>query len=162
MDPLRYDLLFERFLNPERVTMPDIDIDFCVERRDEVIEYVREKYGRKNVAQIITFGTMASRGVIRDVARVLKIPISQADAIAKMIPVKGSKPMPLKDAIKEVPELHELAESDDIRLKELFKYAQTLEGIARNTPVLLLRRMTLLTICRCIKIKTAILRPNGP
>ncbi len=135
LDPLRYDLLFERFLNPERVTMPDIDIDFCVERRDEVIEYVREKYGRKNVAQIITFGTMASRGVIRDVARVLKIPISQADAIAKMIPVKGSKPMPLKDAIKEVPELHELAESDDIRLKELFKYAQTLEGIARNTSV---------------------------
>ena len=135
LDPLRYDLLFERFLNPERVTMPDIDIDFCVERRDEVIEYVREKYGRKNVAQIITFGTMASRGVIRDVARVLKIPIPQADAIAKMIPVKGSKPMHLKDAIREVPELHELAESDDIRLKELFKYAQTLEGIARNTSV---------------------------
>ncbi len=135
LDPLRYDLLFERFLNPERVTMPDIDIDFCVERRDEVIEYVREKYGRKNVAQIITFGTMASRGVIRDVARVLKIPIPQADAIAKMVPVKGSKPMPLKDAIKEVPELHELAESDDIRLKELFRYAQTLEGIARNTSV---------------------------
>ncbi len=135
LDPLRYDLLFERFLNPERVTMPDIDIDFCMERRDEVIEYVRTKYGRNNVAQIITFGTMASRGVIRDVARVLKIPISQADAIAKMIPVKGAKPMHLAEAIKEVPELQKLAQSDDIRMKELFEYAQTLEGIARNTSV---------------------------
>jgi len=135
VDPLRYDLLFERFLNPQRVNMPDIDIDFCMERRDEVIEYVREKYGRNNVAQIITFGTMASRGVIRDVSRVLKIPISQADAIAKMIPIQGAKPMPLKKAFNEVPELRELAQSEDVRMKELIKYSQTLEGIARHTSV---------------------------
>ena len=135
VDPLRYDLLFERFLNPERISMPDIDIDFCQERRDEVIEYVREKYGKKNVAQIITFGTMASRGVIRDVARVLKIPISKADMIAKMIPSKGAKPLPLAKALKEVPELKEMAESDDPALKELFKYSRTLEGIARHASV---------------------------
>ncbi len=135
VDPLRYGLLFERFLNPERVTMPDIDIDFCVERRDEVIDYVREKYGQKNVAQIITFGTMASRGVIRDVSRVLKIPIPKADAIAKQIPVQGAKPMPLKKAFDEVPELKELAESDDHQLQELVKYSRTLEGIARHSSV---------------------------
>lgn len=135
VDPLKYDLLFERFLNPERITMPDIDIDFCVDRRDEVIEYVREKYGRHNVAQIITFGTMASRGVIRDVSRVLKIPIPQADSIAKMVPFEGAKPLPLERAFKEVAELKEIAESDDIRMKELVKYSKTLEGIARHSSV---------------------------
>jgi DNA polymerase-3 subunit alpha len=135
IDPLRYDLLFERFLNPERVTMPDIDIDFCVERRDEVIEYVKEKYGRNNVAQIITFGTMASRGVIRDVSRVLEIPISQADMIAKQVPIVGAKPMKLSRAFKEVPELKELAESEDTKMQELIKYSETLEGIARHASV---------------------------
>ena len=135
IDPLRYDLLFERFLNPERITMPDIDIDFCYERRDEVIDYVKEKYGRKNVAQIITFGTMASRGVIRDVSRVLEIPIAQADAIAKQIPIVGAKPMKIKKAFAEVPELKELAESDDPKIKELIKYSETLEGIARHSSV---------------------------
>ncbi|MEJ2052967.1 MAG: DNA polymerase III subunit alpha [Calditrichaceae bacterium] len=135
IDPIRYDLLFERFLNPERVTMPDIDIDFCYERRDEVIEYVREKYGRKNVAQIITFGTMASRGVIRDVSRVLEIPIPKADAIAKMIPIVGAKPMKIKKAFADVPELKELAESDDAKIRELIKYSETLEGIARHSSV---------------------------
>ncbi|MCD4692435.1 MAG: DNA polymerase III subunit alpha [Calditrichales bacterium] len=135
VDPLRYDLLFERFLNPARITMPDIDIDFCVERREEVIEYVREKYGSKNVAQIITFGTMASRGVIRDVSRVLKIPIKTADTIAKQIPIQGAKPIPLKRAFSEVPELKELAESDDPQTKELVKYSQTLEGIVRHSSV---------------------------
>ncbi len=134
IDPLRYDLLFERFLNPERVSMPDIDVDFCMERRDEVIEYVREKYGRKNVAQIITFGTMASRNVIRDVSRVLKIPISQADTIAKLVP-SGAKPMPLEKAFNEVPELKELSESDDEKIQQLIKYSKTLEGIARHTSV---------------------------
>jgi len=134
IDPLRYDLLFERFLNPERVSMPDIDVDFCMERRDEVIEYVREKYGRKNVAQIITFGTMASRNVIRDVSRVLKIPISQADTIAKLVPT-GAKPMPLEKAFQEVPELKELSESDDQKIQQLIKYSKTLEGIARHTSV---------------------------
>ncbi|MGD9899166.1 MAG: DNA polymerase III subunit alpha [Calditrichaceae bacterium] len=135
VDPLRYDLLFERFLNPERVTMPDIDIDFCVDRRDEVIEYVRNKYGQENVAQIITFGTMAARGVIRDVSRVLKIPISKADTIAKQIPIQGAKPMPLKKAFVDVPELKEIAESDDPQLRELVTYSQTLEGIARHASV---------------------------
>ena len=135
IDPLRYDLLFERFLNPERVTMPDIDIDFCYERRDEVIEYVKDKYGRNNVAQIITFGTMASRGVIRDVSRVLEIPIPQADAIAKQIPIVGAKPMKIKKAFAEVPELKELAESDDPKIQELIKYSETLEGIARHASV---------------------------
>ncbi|MCB9057260.1 MAG: DNA polymerase III subunit alpha [Calditrichae bacterium] len=135
VDPLKYDLLFERFLNPERVTMPDIDIDFCVERRDEVIEYVREKYGRKNVAQIITFGTMASRGVIRDVSRVLKIPIGKADSIAKLVPHEGAKPLPLERAFEEVPELKEIAQSDDIQMQELVKYSKTLEGIARHSSV---------------------------
>ncbi|MHB2153041.1 DNA polymerase III subunit alpha [Calditrichota bacterium GD2] len=134
IDPLRYDLLFERFLNPERVSMPDIDVDFCMERRDEVIEYVRDKYGRKNVAQIITFGTMASRNVIRDVSRVLKIPISQADTIAKLVPT-GAKPMPLEKAFAEVPELKELSESDDEKIQQLIKYSKTLEGIARHTSV---------------------------
>ncbi len=135
VDPLKYDLLFERFLNPERVNMPDIDIDFCVERRDEVIEYVKGKYGHRNVAQIITFGTMASRGVIRDVARVLKISLPKADTIAKLIPHEGAKPMPLEKAFKEVPELKEIAESDDIQLQELTKYSQTLEGLARHASV---------------------------
>ncbi len=134
IDPLRYDLLFERFLNPERISMPDIDVDFCMERRDEVIEYVREKYGRKNVAQIITFGTMASRNVIRDVSRVLKIPISQADTIAKLVPT-GAKPMPLERAFQEVPELKELSQSDDEKIQQLIKYSKTLEGIARHTSV---------------------------
>ncbi len=137
IDPLKYDLLFERFLNPDRVSMPDIDIDFCVERRDEVIEYVRQKYGHNNVAQIITFGKMLSRSVIRDVARVLKIPIQRSDEIAKMIPVKGGgKPMPLSEALIKVPELKELAESDDPQIKELLNYSQTLEGIARQSSVL--------------------------
>ncbi len=135
VDPIRYDLLFERFLNPERVSMPDIDIDFCFERRDEVIEYVKEKYGRKNVAQIITFGTMASRGVIRDVSRVLKIPIPKADAIAKKIPVFQGKPMHLEDAFKKIPELKEIARDSDSQMKELVEYSQTLEGIARHASV---------------------------
>jgi len=136
LDPLRYDLLFERFLNPERISMPDIDVDFCVERRDEIIEYVRHKYGRRNVAQIITFGKMLSRSVIRDVARVLRIPIQRADAIAKLVPTKGGgKPLPLKEALQKVPELKELAESEDRQIQELIKYSITLEGLARHASV---------------------------
>ena len=135
VDPLKYDLLFERFLNPERISMPDIDIDFCFERRDEVLEYVKEKYGRKNVAQIITFGTMASRGVIRDVSRVLKIPIPRADAIAKKIPVIQAKPMPVEDAFEKVPDLKNLANQDDPQINELIEYSKTLEGLARHASV---------------------------
>ncbi len=135
VDPLRYDLLFERFLNPERISMPDIDIDFCFERRDEVIEYVREKYGKRNVAQIITFGTMASRGVVRDVSRVLKIPIPKADAIAKKIPVFQGKPMPIEQAFERIPELKELSAEQDPQIHELVEYAKTLEGLARHASV---------------------------
>ena len=135
VDPLKYDLLFERFLNPERISMPDIDIDFCFERRDEVIEYVREKYGKSNVAQIITFGTMASRGVIRDVSRVLKIPIPKADAIAKKIPVFQGKPMPIEEAFEQIPELKDLAGEHDPQIQELIDYSKTLEGLARHASV---------------------------
>ena len=135
VDPIRYDLLFERFLNPERISMPDIDIDFCYERRDEVIEYVRDKYGKKNVAQIITFGTMASRGVVRDVSRVLKIPIPRADAIAKQIPVIQAKPVPVAEAFNTIPELKKLHEEGDETIKELVEYSKTLEGISRHTSV---------------------------
>lgn len=135
VDPLKYDLLFERFLNPDRVTMPDIDIDFCYERRDEVIEYVRKKYGEKNVAQIITFGTMAARGVVRDVARVLGIEYSQADKIAKLIPIHQGKPMPFQEAFETVPELKELAESGEPQIKELIRHATVLEGLVRHASV---------------------------
>ncbi len=135
IDPLKYDLLFERFLNPERISLPDIDIDFCYERRDEVIDYVKEKYGKNNVAQIITFGTMASRGVIRDVSRVLKIPIPKADAIAKKIPVIQGKPLPLSEAFKIIPELKKLSEEDDPKIAELLEFSKTLEGLARHASV---------------------------
>ena len=135
IDPLKYDLLFERFLNPERISLPDIDIDFCYERRDEVIDYVKEKYGKKNVAQIITFGTMASRGVIRDVSRVLKIPIARADAIAKKIPVIQGKPMRLTEAFKVIPELKKLSEEDDPKIEELMEFSKTLEGLSRHASV---------------------------
>ncbi len=135
VDPIRYDLLFERFLNPERVTMPDIDIDFCYERREEVIDYVRQKYGEKNVAQIITFGTMLSKGVIRDVARVLEISLSDADRIAKQIPVFQGKPMKLEKAFAEIPDLKKLAEGDDPRIQQLIKHAKVLEGLSRHASV---------------------------
>ncbi|RMG64774.1 MAG: DNA polymerase III subunit alpha [Calditrichaeota bacterium] len=135
VDPLKYGLLFERFLNPERISMPDIDIDFCFERRDEVIDYVRQRYGENNVAQIITFGTMASRNAIRDVARVLEIEYAEADRIAKLIPVSQGKPMGLEDAFKKVPELKALAESGDPRFQELIKHARLVEGLARNASV---------------------------
>jgi len=135
VDPLRYGLLFERFLNPERVSMPDIDIDFCFERREEVINYVRKKYGEKNVAQIITFGTMASKGVVRDVARVLGIEYAKADAISKMIPVHQGKPMPLAEALENLPSLKEMVENGDEKFKQLMKHALVLEGLARHASI---------------------------
>lgn len=135
VNPLQYGLLFERFLNPERVSMPDIDIDFCYERREEVIEYVREKYGVKNVAQIITFGTMASKGVVRDVARALGIEYSKADVIAKLIPVFQGKPMPLTEALEKIPELKQMTQNGDEQFNELMKHAQVLEGLARHASI---------------------------
>ena len=133
IDPLKYDLLFERFLNPERVSMPDIDIDFDDRGRSKVIDYVVEKYGRKNVCQIVTFGTMGARSVIRDVARVLGIPLTEADRIAKLIP-EGPK-VDLKTAKEEVAEFRKLENDDNPEVRKLLHYAQVLEGSARHTGV---------------------------
>lgn len=129
VDPIEYDLIFERFLNPERVTMPDIDIDFCYERRNEIIDYVRQKYGEDQVAQIITFGTMAARAVIRDVGRVLKVPLPEVDKIAKMVP--NVLKMTLPKALEQVPELNELTKNESIH-KKMIQYSLTLEGLARH------------------------------
>ncbi len=133
VDPLEYDLLFERFLNPERVSMPDIDIDFDDRGRGRVIDYVVQKYGRENVCQIITFGTMGARSVIRDVARVLGIPLSEADRIAKLIP-EGPK-VTLASAMQEVREFAELKRHPDRQIRNLMHYAEVLEGSARHTGV---------------------------
>jgi len=129
VDPLQYDLLFERFLNPERISMPDIDIDFCMRRRGEVIEYVREKYGADSVAQIITFGTMAAKAVLKDAGRALDMPYGDVDKIAKMVPATLN--IELEDALKQVPQLEELRKSDP-RVKELVEVALRLEGLARH------------------------------
>ncbi len=129
LDPIQYELIFERFLNPERVSMPDIDIDFCYERREEVIDYVKEKYGYDNVCQIITFGTMAARAVIRDVGRVLKMPYGEVDKIAKLVPQQLN--IKLKDALEQVPELKELEQKSDIH-RRLIQYSLVLEGLARH------------------------------
>ncbi|MCD4757659.1 MAG: DNA polymerase III subunit alpha [Arcobacteraceae bacterium] len=129
IDPIPYGLLFERFLNPERVSMPDIDMDFCQARRQEVIDYVVEKYGRANVAQIITFGKLLAKGVIRDVARVLDMPYSQADAMAKLIPDELG--INLKDSWEKEPKIKELCESDP-KAARVWEYALALEGLNRN------------------------------
>ncbi len=129
VDPLRYDLLFERFLNSSRISMPDIDIDFCKEGRERVIQYVQEKYGQENVAQIITFGTMAARGVLRDVARTLEIPLDEIDTIAKKIPPgPGVK---LSDSIEGDVELKKLGDTDS-RIQKLFNVSRQLEGLNRH------------------------------
>ena len=129
IDPIEYDLLFERFLNPERVTMPDIDIDFCYERRGEVIDYVVEKYGADNVAQIVTFGTMAAKQAVRDVGRAMGMPYGEVDAVAKMIPFRLG--ITLKDAIGEVSALKELYETNQ-SVRKLLEQALRLEGFPRH------------------------------
>jgi DNA polymerase III subunit alpha len=135
IDPLQYDLLFERFLNPERVTMPDIDVDFCVRGRADVINYVSDLYGRQNVAQIITFGTMASRAVIKDVGRALEMPYSEVEKVAKMIPppVRGRN-VSIDDAIKQNPDLKQIIENNE-QVAELVEVARKLEGCARHSSV---------------------------
>jgi DNA polymerase III subunit alpha len=133
IDPLRYDLLFERFLNPERVSMPDIDIDFDDRGRGRVIDYVVQKYGRDNVCQIITFGTMGAKSVLRDVARVLDIPLAEADRIAKLVPDGAS--VSLTRAADEVPEFRALQKDSDPQIRKLLHYAHVLEGSARHTGV---------------------------
>ena len=131
LDPLRFDLLFERFLNPERVSMPDFDIDFCQDRRDEVIRYVQERYGRDQVAQIITFGTLQARGVLRDVGRVLEMPYGQVDKLCKLVPQNPAAPVTLAKAIEGEPRLQ--AERDgDPRVKRAFDIALKLEGLYRH------------------------------
>ena len=132
--PLRFDLLFERFLNPERVSMPDIDVDFCFERRGEVIEYVRQKYGRESVGQIITFGTMKSRAVIKDVGRVLGFTPGETDQLAKLIPNMPNYSLTVKEAIRKVPEVSQLYRNDD-RYRQLLDYAIALEGLSRHAGV---------------------------
>lgn len=127
VDPLQYNLIFERFLNPERLSLPDIDADFGDTRRDEVIEFIRQRYGERNVTQVITFGTMQARAVLRDVARVMGIPYSEIDRIAKLIPFQRS----IDEALKEVKELRVLIESKD-EYKELISIAKKLEGLARH------------------------------
>ncbi len=131
LDPLRYGLLFERFLNPERVSMPDFDIDFCQDRREEVIRYVQEKYGRDRVAQIITFGALLSKAAVRDVGRVLQMPYMQVDRLSKMIPVEGVKPVSVKKARKDEPRLAE-AEREEEVVKTLLDIAEQVEGLYRN------------------------------
>ncbi len=130
IDPIRYNLLFERFLNPERVTMPDIDIDFCYERRPEVIDYVMEKYGRDHVVQIVTFGTLAARGVIRDVGRVLDLPYNYVDLIAKAVPMELG--ITIEKALERNPELREIYETDE-QAKNLIDMSKRLEGLPRHT-----------------------------
>ena len=133
IDPIEYNLLFERFLNPERVSMPDIDIDFCFERRQEVIDYVGRKYGADKVVQIVTFGTLAAKGVIRDVARVMDLPYAFADSLAKMIPNELN--ITLERALFVNPELRGLYEKDE-QVKELLDMCKRLEGLPRHTSML--------------------------
>lgn len=134
VDPLAFDLLFERFLNPERVSMPDIDVDFCFERRGEVIDYVRQRYGRDSVGQIITFGTMKARAAIKDVARVLKIPPGEADKITKLIPSGPAYSLTIPEAAQKIPELRELARSGDV-YRRLMDLGSRIEGISRHASV---------------------------
>lgn len=131
LDPLRFGLLFERFLNPERVSMPDFDIDFCQDRRGEVIDYVQQRYGRDQVAQIITFGTLQARGVLRDVGRVLQMPYGHVDRLCKMVPQNPAAPISLAKAIEDEPKLQAEAESDPT-VARAFAIARKLEGLTRH------------------------------
>src|ERR1700684_1660417 len=131
LDPIRFELLFERFLNPERISMPDFDIDFCQERRDEVIRYVQEKYGRDQVAQIITFGTLQARGVLRDVGRVLQMPYGQVDKLCKLVPQNPANPVTLKRAIEDEPRLQAERDRDPVT-RRAFDIAQRLEALLRH------------------------------
>src|ERR1700733_8147685 len=131
LDPIRFGLLFERFLNPERVSMPDFDIDFCQERRGEVIDYVQQRYGRDQVAQIITFGTLQARGVLRDVGRVLQMPYGQVDRLCKLVPQNPTNPISLKNAIDSEPRLQAERDRDPVT-RRAFDIAQKLEGLHRH------------------------------
>jgi DNA polymerase III subunit alpha len=131
LDPIRFGLLFERFLNPERISMPDFDVDFCQDRRDEVIRYVQEKYGQDQVAQIITFGTLQARGVLRDVGRVLQMPYGQVDRLCKLVPQNALNPISLGRAIEDEPRLQAARDSEPV-VRRAFDIAQKLEGLTRH------------------------------
>ncbi|MFM8178440.1 MAG: DNA polymerase III subunit alpha, partial [Candidatus Kapaibacterium sp.] len=130
IDPLKFDLFFERFLNPDRVSMPDIDVDFSDEKRNVVIDYVRQKYGNDSVAQIVTFGTLAPRAVIKDVGRVLGVPLSVVNSITEKIPVVQGKVTPIVDAL-QLPDLRWVRDTSDPKIKEMIEIATVLEGFAR-------------------------------
>ncbi|MDD5544441.1 MAG: DNA polymerase III subunit alpha [Acidobacteriia bacterium] len=132
IDPLQYGLLFERFLNPERITLPDIDIDFCMRRRDEVIDYVTKRYGRDRVSQIITFGTLGAKAALKDVGRAMEMPYTEVDRIAKLVPNRLH--VKLEDVLEEVPQLHEQYQRDS-RVRDLFDVAMKLEGLARHASI---------------------------
>jgi DNA polymerase-3 subunit alpha len=132
VDPLKYGLLFERFLNPDRISMPDIDVDFADDKREKVIQYVRDKYGADSVSQIITFGTLSARAVLKDVGRVLGIPLSTIESITKLIPVEQGKVRPLKDALDTIADLKWVKESSDEKIKTLVSASLALEGLNRN------------------------------
>ncbi|MGH7533269.1 MAG: DNA polymerase III subunit alpha, partial [Gemmatimonadales bacterium] len=134
VDPLKFDLMFERFLNPERVSMPDIDVDFCFERRGEVIEYVRQRFGRDSVGQIITFGTLKARAALKDVARLLRIPPGDADKLTKLVPSGPAFAMTVDEAARKVPELKELVGKDPL-YERLFDLSSRIEGISRHASV---------------------------
>ncbi len=131
LDPIRYSLLFERFLNPERVSMPDFDIDFCMDRREEVISYVQEKYGKDKVAQIITFGALLSKAAIRDIGRVLQIPYGHVDKLSKMIPIEATRPVSISQALKDEPKLLEEKNNSEV-VARMLDYAEKIEGLLRN------------------------------
>jgi DNA polymerase-3 subunit alpha len=131
LDPLRYNLLFERFLNPERVSMPDFDIDFCQDRREEVIRYVQDKYGASQVAQIITFGTLQARAVLRDVGRVLQMPYGQVDRICKLVPANPADPWTIERTMNEVPQFKQMVEEDE-NVGQLVEISKALEGLFRH------------------------------
>ena len=131
LDPLRYKLLFERFLNPERVSMPDFDIDFCMDRREEVTAYVQDRYGRDKVAQIITFGALLSKAAVRDLGRVLQMPYGQVDRLAKLIPQEGVKPVSIEKALEQEDRLRDAARAEEV-VDRLLKYAMRVEGLMRN------------------------------
>ncbi len=131
LDPIRYSLLFERFLNPERVSMPDFDIDFCMDRREEVINYVQDKYGNDKVAQIITFGALLSKAAIRDIGRVLQIPYGHVDKLSKMIPVEATRPVSIAQALKDEPKLLEEKNNSEV-IARMLNYAEKVEGLLRN------------------------------
>jgi DNA polymerase-3 subunit alpha len=132
--PLKYDLLFERFLNPERVSMPDVDVDFCFERRGEVIEYVRQKYGKESVCQIVTFGTLKSRAAIKDVGRTLGFTPAETDALAKLVPNQPNYSLTVKEAVEQIADVGKLYRTDE-RYRQLLDYAIALEGLSRHTGV---------------------------